>query len=884
VHGADPDDVAKIEAFAAESNLSVEGVYPERRTVDLSGSTSDLSKAFQVDLALYEFNGKIFRAHAGPTYVPVDLVPIIQSIFGLDNRPVARRHFVATPIVINNLLDVAGAYNFPTGADGAGQTIGIIALEGGFDQNDLNAFWQGLKLANFPSVISVPIDGVSNNPGSDDTADKEVTCDIEVAGGIAPGAKIVVYFAPNNPSGALHAIQAAVGDTTNNPSVICMTFGFRESSFTSSDMFSVDQICQSAATSITIFCTSSDFGASDGLPTGQQVEFPGSIPHLTSCGGSVLTISPQGTIQTEIVWNEDPMTGATGGGVSAVFPIPAYQAGANVPKTSTGFAGRGLPDVAGHAAGISTQFTPQSGPGGVIKFAGTSAVSPLWSGLTARLNQLKGQPTGFLNEILYGRLAPQGALNDITTGDNGFYQAGQGWDACTGWGSPNGGAIANLLGPPSIRSVGPTAGPVSGGIPIIIQGQRFVGASLVSFGGIDTLDFNVDSDGQITVRHLPPSTTDGTVAVTVTTLAGKGGGDPNADFSYVFPVPLIQSINPPNGNIAGGDPISINGLAFAGATSVLFNQQPVTPTLVTDIQINVLTPTGFSSGPVDVQVVTPGGTSTPSTFTFVVPPPVVTGLNPNKELAGAVVTVNGTGFTGVIAVGFGATASPNVVPDQNNPDTQLTAQSPPGNGTVVVSVTTPGGTSSPDPGGADQFTYLTVPSVAAIDRNSGPEAGGTVVTITGTGFTNVTAVTFGATASPNVVPDQNNPDTKLTAVSPPGSGTVFVTVTTPVGTSAPLVQDQFIYVPVPVVKGINPNMGVAAGGDVVIVIGTGFTDVVGVAFDLAGSPNVVPDPNNPDTQLTAVSPPGSGTVVVSVTTPGGTSFPDPGGADQFTYQ
>jgi kumamolisin len=702
LHGADPKDVAKIAAFAAESNLSVEGVYPEMRTVDLSGSTSNLCKAFQVDLALYQFEGTTFRAHSGPTYVPVDLVPVIQGIFGLDDRPIARRHFVS-PVVINNLLDVAAACNFPTGADGTGQTIGIIAIEGGFDSNDLNTFWQGLGLGTFPSVVPAPpIDGVSNNPGSDITADSEVTCDIEVVGGLAPGAKIVVYFAPNKPSGQLHALQAAVGDTTNAPSVICMTFGATESSWAKSDILVFDQIFQNAATlSITLFCSSGDFGSSDGQSSGQHVEFPGSSPHLTVCGGSVLTISPTGAIASEIVWNEDPTTGATGGGVSDVFDIPAYQSNANVPLSSNGFAGRGVPDVAGHAAGISAQLNEG---GGVIKFAGTSAVSPLWSGLIARINQLKGQPTGFLNEILYGRLAPQGALNDITIGDNGSFQAGQGWDACTGWGGPNGNAIANLLGPPTIAFVSPTAGPVGGGIPVIIQGGRFFGCSLVSFGGTDATDFFVIDDSQIQVT-LPEHVGDGTVTVTVRTAAGTGGGSPNSDFSYVFPVPVIQSINPSSGRVGGRDSIFINGVGFTGTISVGFDNAGVAPTSVTDTQITINTPPVTGSGPVQVTVATPGGVSAPSPFTYVFPQPEVQSVNPpNGPVAGGTpITIIGAGFTDATQVDFGGAIQP--IPFNVVDDGHITMFSQPGDnaGPIGVTVTTPGGTSVPS---GDEFTYF----------------------------------------------------------------------------------------------------------------------------------------------------------------------------------
>ncbi len=701
VHGADSQDVARIEAFAAENNLSVEGVYPARRTVDLSATTADFGKAFQVELALYEYKGKTFRGYAGPTYVPAELVPLIQGIFGLDDRPAGRPQGPATNPAGNNLLDVAKAYHFPTGVDCTGTTIGIIELEGGYEPVDLSTFWQqDLGLGTFPTVVDVSIDGTGNNPGQDDIADKEATFDIEIVGGIAPGAKIVVYFTRGTVAGQLHAIQTAVGDINNAPSIISMSFGQMEDDLSPNDKLTIDQVFQDAAAlSITLFCSTGDNGSIDRQSSGQHVEFPASSPNVTACGGSTLTIVG-GAIQTETVWNDDPAKAATGGGVSDFYPLPAYQNGVGVPPPTNPVGGRGVPDVAGHAGGISCRFK-----GEAVPFGGTSAVAPLWAGLIALINQSHSQRTGFLNEILYGRLAPQGALNDITAGDNGFFHAGVGWDACTGWGSPNGGLIASLLGPPTITFVSPVAGPVGGGIPITIQGRRLFGASLVSFGGTDTKDFHVDDDTQITVR-LPENIGDGTVTVTVTTASGTGSGGPNSDFSYVFPIPVIQSINPTSGNVAGVDPININGLGFTGTISVSFNNAGVVPTSVTDNQITVTPPPSSSSGPIDVTVTTPGGQSAPSQFTYVIPGPVVTNVNPSSGSVGGgdPVTITGTGFTNVFSVDFDGALQPLAFTLVD--DAHIAMFSPPGSGVgpVSVSVTSPGGTSQID--SRAQFTYF----------------------------------------------------------------------------------------------------------------------------------------------------------------------------------
>ena len=256
--------------------------------------------------------------------------------------------------------------------------------------------------------------------------------------------------------------------------------------------------------------------------------------------------------------------------------------------------------------------------------------------------------------------------------------------------------------------------------------------------------------------------------------------------------------------------------------------------------------------------------------------PTVTAVSPTSGPAagGTSVTITGTNLTGATAVKFGATAATGVVV---NSATSVTATSPAGTGTVDVTVTTPGGTSATS--AADHFTYLAAaaPTVTAISPTSGPTAGGTSVTITGTGLIGATAVKFGATAAPGVVV---NSATSVTATSPAGTGTVDVTVTTPNGTSATSAADHFTYVTgvAPTVTGVSPTSGPAAGGTSVTITGTGFTGATAVKFGARAATHVVV---NSATSVTATSPTGTGTVDVTVTTPGGTSATS--AADQFTY-
>jgi len=282
-----------------------------------------------------------------------------------------------------------------------------------------------------------------NAPSNANSADGEVMLDIEVAAAVAPGAKIVVYFTSNTDQGFIDAISTAVHDTTNKPSVISISWGGPESTWTKQSMTALDAACQSAAAlGITITVAAGDDGSSDGVTDGKNhVDFPASSPHVLACGGTKL-IGSGSAITSEVVWNETAAKeGATGGGVSTVFALPTWQASSSVPLAGT-FAGRGVPDVAGDAD-PSTGYTIRvDGQTSVI--GGTSAVAPLWAGLIALNNAQNKTTAGFLQPSIY-TVKAKSAFRDITSGNNGAFTAGPGWDACTGLGSPIGTAFISLL-------------------------------------------------------------------------------------------------------------------------------------------------------------------------------------------------------------------------------------------------------------------------------------------------------------------------------------------------------------------------------------------------------------------------------------------------------
>jgi kumamolisin len=472
-YGANQKDMEKVARFARDHHLTVVRSDLDQRTMLISGTAAQFSSAFQVKLVRYTSPQGDYRGRLGPLHIPDDLQGIIEGVFGLDNRQQARPRSML-PAKRARLRAAAGAepateearsfypheigahYNFPTHLSGEGQCIGILEFGGGFSQADLDTYFKGLHLPS-PQVAAIAVDGVSNQPGVDSDVDGEVMLDIEVASALAPGAKIAVYFAPFTEQGWVDAISAAVHDTARRPSVLSISWGFTEGQdiWTSQAIQAVNQAFQAAALlGVTVCCASGDDGSQDQLDDGHaHVDFPAGSPYVLACGGTTLQLSGD-AITGEVVWNEGTRAeggGATGGGVSEMNALPAWQEGiVPVSVNPTHLRGRGVPDVAGNADGrtgytilVDGEVTPGVG--------GTSAVAPLWAGLIARVNQEVGKPVGFINPLLY-QARVGSALRDITVGTNdptggviGAYTANSGWDACTGWGSPDGARLLTAL-------------------------------------------------------------------------------------------------------------------------------------------------------------------------------------------------------------------------------------------------------------------------------------------------------------------------------------------------------------------------------------------------------------------------------------------------------
>ena len=488
--GADQGDLERVTEYVTGVGMTVESADSATRTVTVRGTAEQAKTAFGVSLGRYETDDLHYRGREGSVHVPADLADVVVAVLGLDNRPQAHVHLRRRPALSEDGLpdphegpaamlpaltahaaaahsprphprpmwpmQVARLYAFPDQGNGGGQTIGIIELGGGFQQQELAAYFRRAQVDPAPSVEAIEVLGGHNDPGTDPNADGEVMLDIEVSGAVAPGARIAVYFSDATDRGFFAAVSAAVHDAIRSPSVVSISWGGPEDSWTEQSRRVFDDVLiDAAALGVTVYAAAGDHGAGDATPDGQaHADFPASSPHTIGCGGT--TLFDQGGRAAEVAWN-DGDGWATGGGISAVYPPQPWQTVALPPNVNNpGQPGRGVPDVGGNADNASGYIILVGGQW--VPIGGTSAVAPLYSGLTALLNEALGTPVHGLLQWLYEIVSDEGGsvFNDVTVGDNSVlssqfgpavqgYQAGGGWDACTGLGSINGTALLERL-------------------------------------------------------------------------------------------------------------------------------------------------------------------------------------------------------------------------------------------------------------------------------------------------------------------------------------------------------------------------------------------------------------------------------------------------------
>ena len=753
--------------------------------------------------------------------------------------------------------------------------------------------------SNFTGATSVTIGGVAvnsfqlNGPGSISTttpphaagaADVVVTVVVPNGGGTftGTGSGLFTYVTPP-PS--VTSIAPSIG-VTGGGTAVTITGQY----FTGATSVTVGG---NALTAMTVVNDHQITGKTAAHAAG-PVDVVVTTPNGTGTGSGFYTYGTPPPTATSV----SPAGGTIAGGTNVTITGIGFTGATAV--TFGGFAATGVSVVndtsitattPAHAAGavnVSVTTPAGTGTGGGLYTYGASpptvtSISPT-SGTTLGGTLVTITGTGFSG-------TPQVTINGVAAGQvtlvdgshvTAVTPAGTGSNVAvvviTSFGASTAANIYSYVAPPppvtaapTVTAIAPPSGTTAGGTSVTITGTNFTGATAVTIGGTAATAFSVVSATSITATTPPGSL--GAADVVVTTPGGTGTG--SGLYTYVTLPPTVTAILANTGTTLGGTSVTITGTNFTGATAVTIGGTAATGVKVLSATTITATTPAHAAGQATVVVTTPAGPSTGGTnlFTYVAAlVPTVTAISPNHgtTLGGTSVTITGTNFTGATAATIGGTAAQFVTVVSATSITATTGAHAAGAADVVV--TTPAGTGT----GTGLFTYFVTPTVTGISPGSGPTAGGTSVTITGSGFTGATAVTFGGTAATSFTVDSA---TSITATSPAGTGTVDVRVTTPFATSLTGSADKFTYASAPVVTGISPGSGPVAGGTSVTITGTGFTGATSVKFGGTAAPSFSVNPNG--TSITATSPAGSGTPDVTITTPGGTS--PTGSGDRFTY-
>jgi kumamolisin len=445
-----------VEGFADEHGLAVEQASIPRRTVVLAGTVAQMSGAFRVDLGRYQVGESSYRGREGHVHVPVGLAPLVEGVFGLDDRQLIKlppQRQADGGLVGEGITPpyVAQLYNFPVGVNATGQCIGLLEFECGYNWADIHAWFDALQLPR-PTLVDVSVDGATNSPGINPGYDIGCIADIDVAGSVAQRARIAVYFAPSTEQGIVDAITTAINDGVNSPSVIVFPEGLAELYWSGDVVNAMHTAFAEAATmGLNVLSSAGYMGSDCGVGNGlAHVMFPASDPLVLSCGGTTLNVSAG--VAEETLFSRE--YGASGGGVSDLFPLPAFQASAGVPLSVNDFhSGRGVPDVAGNddpASGYA--FIMDGQPVGYV--GGNTPT--MYAALLALINEYLGQPVGWLSPVLYQAGSLPGFRDITCCGTNAFagvpgYSVGPGWDATTGLGRIDGTNLLQALPVQSMR-------------------------------------------------------------------------------------------------------------------------------------------------------------------------------------------------------------------------------------------------------------------------------------------------------------------------------------------------------------------------------------------------------------------------------------------------
>jgi kumamolisin len=438
--GATKATVAQVSAYLASHGLTVGKVTANGLTLSASGTAAQVQKAFGTTIATYrDGSGRTFYANAAAPVLPKGIAAAVTDVSGLSDYAVSHRNSVkATPqatakasVAGYTPTQIRGAYNLTSaisaGYTGAGQTVALEEFSA-FTQSDVTTYDKKFSLTPSTPVVVKSDGGTTDTSGED-----EVELDIEVVQAIAPGATIKVYEAPNSDAGEAAVYAQLVSDDVP---IISTSWGQDEAAETASNRVALNTDFQEAAAQgQSIYAASGDSGSDDAGNGGTSVDFPASDPYVTGAGGTTLKITSSNGWSSEKAWSD------SGGGVSSYFDTPSFQTSVNSGTY------RAVPDVAADA-NPSTGWAIYT-EGSWQEFGGTSAAAPNWAAFTAiyddEAKAVSKPALGFANASIYALAESsnyKSAFHDVTSGSNGAYSAGTGYDKVTGWGSYNG---ANFL-------------------------------------------------------------------------------------------------------------------------------------------------------------------------------------------------------------------------------------------------------------------------------------------------------------------------------------------------------------------------------------------------------------------------------------------------------
>jgi hypothetical protein len=767
-----------------------------RLTLTVRGTRAQAERTFGVRIDDYQLGTRQFHASDSDPALPETLAPLIRSVSGFSNLAhprTANGPSPATPMSIatayngglTSLPSFAASSELPPGIDGAGQTIGLIEFAN-YDSNDVVNWLRqvGLPQSMVNQVSTFPVNGGTplvgcGNPFVPPCDPTEVLLDIDAVLGMAPGANIVVFVAPQGTS-MINVINSAINRlralTSGGGGILSLSFSLSEDGrdgVSSSDADSMEGLLQSATYSgFSLFVASGDNGSTSvdgkGNMYPNRVTFPADAPHAVAVGGTMLQVGANNSYQSESWWTNgnDGTFGNGGFGFSWHFPRPGYQ------NRFTNASGRSVPDVsAAGGSGIVICEGAANGRPNCQNVNGTSLSAPLWAGIWALASQAAIDARGPF---------PPTAGGGYFYGLNGnaFHSpstmTGPGNDfSHVGLGSPNiTNLVADVAGPPAVTSIYPVSGPVTGGTGVTITGKALIGVSKVLFGGVPASSFTVLSDTQINATSPPRSAYTSGSDVTVITPAGTSLPTGADVFGYS---PIVTGVSPNFGSINGGSTVTVTGAGFNTfpASAFYFGSAPAKNVSCSSATTCVMASPAHAAGTVDVTAELfshPGLPSSGDHFTY--EGPGIYDISPTigPTYGGTRVDLYGVSLSSSMTVKFGSTpAEQRSVfcysdawctvnsPTYWSPYPSLCSVcasvpvplAPNGVATVPITVTVGNLTSRP----LHEFTYAIYPAIFSVSPSSGAPASGTPVTVTGNYFSTTpggTSFLFGSSPATNV--------------------------------------------------------------------------------------------------------------------------------------